>query len=108
MMILMRIERWDVRRDGALTDAALLHKLQALGYEPVRRAYPAGAMAAATIDNRARVEAVISGLIKVTVDEEPAILTAGDMVFIPPRAARRIEVVGTTSAFCFEASRDLS
>jgi len=44
----------------------------------------------------------------VTIDEEPAILTAGDMVFIPPRAARRIEVVGTTSAFCFEASRDLS
>ena len=96
-MILMRIERWDVRRDGALTDAALLHKLQALGYEPVRRAYPAGAMAAAEIDNRARVQAVISGLI---------ILTAGDMVFIPPRAARRLEVVGTTSAYCFEASRD--
>ena len=90
MMNLMRIERWDVRRDGALTDAALLHKLQALGYEPVRRAYPSGAMAAATID------------------EEPAILTAGDIVFIPPRTARRIEVVGTTSAFCFEASRDLS
>ena len=55
MVILMRIERWDVRRDGPLTDAALLHKLQALGYEPVRRAYPAGTMAAATIDNHARV-----------------------------------------------------
>jgi hypothetical protein len=104
-MILMRIERWDVRRDGALTEAALLHKLQALGYEPVRRDYPAGAMAAATIDNRARVEAVISGLIKVTIDEEPAILTAGDIVFIPSHAARRIEVVGATTAFCFEASR---
>ena len=108
MMNLMRIERWDVRRDGALTDAALLHKLQALGYEPVRRAYPSGAMAAVTIDDGVRVEAVISGLIKVTIDEEPAILTSGDIVFIPPRAARRIEVVGTTSAFCFEASRDLS
>jgi mannose-6-phosphate isomerase-like protein (cupin superfamily) len=104
-MILMRIERWDVRRDGALTDAALLHKLQALGYEPVRRAYPTGAMAAAKIDDRARVEAVISGLIKVTIDEEPAILTAGDIVFIPAGAARRLEVVGTSSAYCFEAAR---
>jgi hypothetical protein len=107
-MILMRIERWDVRRDGALTDAALLHKLQALGYDPVRRAYPAGAIAAATIDNGERIEAVISGLIKITIDDEPAILTAGDIVFIPPRAARRIEVVGTTAAFCFEASGDLT
>ena len=103
-MILMRIERWDVRRDGALTDAALLHKLQALGYEPVRRAYPTGAMAAAKIDDRARVEAVISGLIKITIDEEPAILTAGDIVFIPSGAARRLEVVGTSSAYCFEAA----
>ena len=108
MVILMRIERWDVRRDGPLTDAALLHKLQALGYEPVRRAYPAGTMAAATTDNHARVEAVIAGLIKVTIDEELAILTAGDIVFIPPRVARRLEVVGTGAAFCFEASRDLS
>jgi cupin domain len=106
-MILMRIERWDIRRDGALTDAALLHKLQALGFEPIRRAYPTGAMAAAKIDNRACVEAVISGLVKVTIDEEPAILTAGDIVFIPPGASRRLEVVGTSSAYCFEAaSRD--
>jgi mannose-6-phosphate isomerase-like protein (cupin superfamily) len=105
-MVLMRIERWDVRRDGALTDAALLHKLQALGYEPVRRVYPTGAMVAAKIENCARVEAVISGLIKITIDEEPAILTAGDIVFISPRATRRLEVVGTSSAYCFEASRD--
>jgi hypothetical protein len=103
MMLLMRIERWDVRRDGGLTDAALLHKLQALGYEPVRRAYPAGAMAASKIDSRARLEAVISGLVKITLDGESAILTDGDIVFIPPRAARRLEVVGTSPAYCFEA-----
>jgi len=107
MMLLMRIERWDVKRDGGLTDAALLHKLQALGFEPVGRVYPAGAVAAARIDTRARVEAVILGLIKVTVDGESAILAAGDMVFIPARATRRLEVVGTSPAYCFEAaSRD--
>jgi hypothetical protein len=104
MMLLMRIERWDVRRDGNLTDAALLHKLQALGFEPVGRVYPAGAMAAAKIDNRARVEAVILGLIKITIESESAILAAGDIVFIPARAARRLEVVGTSPAYCFEAA----
>lgn len=104
MMLLMRIERWDVRRDGNLTDAALLHKLQALGFEPVGRVYPTGAMAAAKIDNRARVEAVILGLIKITIESESAILAAGDIVFIPARAARRLEVVGTSPAYCFEAA----
>jgi len=103
MMLLMRIERWDVRRDGPLSQAALEHKLRALGYEPMLRTYPAGAIAAAQTDTRERIEAVVSGLIKVTIDGESAILTAGDIVFVPRGAARRLEVVGTAPAYCLEA-----
>jgi quercetin dioxygenase-like cupin family protein len=102
-MLLMRIERWDVRRDGPLSQAALEHKLRALGYEPVLRTYPAGAIAAAKTDTRERIEAVVTGLIKVTIDTESAILTAGDIVFVPRGAARRLEVVGTSPAHCLEA-----
>jgi quercetin dioxygenase-like cupin family protein len=103
-MLLMRIERWDVRRDGPLSQAALEHKLQAIGYEPVLRAYPAGAIAAAQTDTRERIEAVVSGLIKVTIEAESAILTAGDIVFVPRGAARRLEVVGASPALCLEAT----
>jgi quercetin dioxygenase-like cupin family protein len=103
MMLLMRIERWDVRRDGPLSQAALEHKLQALGYEPMLRTYPAGTIAAAQTDTRERIEAVVSGLIKVTIDGESAILTAGDIVFIPRGAARRLEVVGSSPAYCLES-----
>ena len=102
-MLLMRIERWDVRRDGPLSQAALEHKLRALQYDPVLRTYPAGAIAAAQADARERVDAVVSGLIKVTIDGESAILTAGDIVFVPRGAARRLEVVGTSPAHCLEA-----
>ena len=103
MMLLMRIERWDVRRDGPLSQPALEHKLRALGYEPVLRTYPAGAIAAAQADSRERTDAVVSGLIKVTIDGESAILTAGDIVFVPRGAARRLEVVGTATSYCLEA-----
>ena len=102
-MLLMRIERWDVRRDGPLSQPALEHKLRALGYEPMLRTYPAGAIAAAQTDTRGRVEAVVSGLIKVSIDDESAILTAGDIVFVPRGVARRLEVVGTAPAHCLEA-----
>ena len=102
-MLLMRIERWDVRRDGPLSQPALEHKLRALGYEPVLRTYPAGAIAATQTDTRERTEAVVTGLIKVTIDAESAILTAGDIVFVPRGAARRLEVVGTSPAHCLEA-----
>jgi uncharacterized protein (DUF1501 family) len=102
-MLLMRIERWDVRRDGPLTQAALEHKIRALGYEPSPRTYPAGAIVAPQTDARERLDAVVSGLIKVTIDEESAILTAGDIVFVPRGATRRLEVVGASPASCLEA-----
>jgi quercetin dioxygenase-like cupin family protein len=102
-MLLMRIERWDVRRDGALTQAALERKLRGLGYQPSSRTYPAGAMVAPQTDARERIDAVVSGLVKVTIEGESAILTAGDIVFVPGGASRRLEVVGASPAHSLEA-----
>ena len=103
MMLLMRIERWDVRRDGPLSEAALRQKLGRLGYEAGPRAHPPGPVAGVQIDSRERVQAVLAGLIKVTIDGEAAILTAGDVVFVPRGAVRRLEAVGTAAASCLEA-----
>ena len=103
MALRMRIERWDIRRDGPLTEAAVQHKVEALGYEPLPRPNPAGAIVSARIHPHERAEAVLAGLIKVTIDDESAILTAGDIVFIPGGATRRVEVVGTSPVFCLEA-----
>jgi len=103
MMLLMRIDRWDQRHDGPFTEAALRHKLRALGYDPLPRPNPAGAIASARVHPRGRAEAVVAGLIKVTIDGESAILTAGDIVFVPGGAARRVEPVGTAPVLCMEA-----
>ena len=37
------------------------------------------------------------------VSGDTAILTAGDIVFVPRGGARRLEVVGTSPAYCLEA-----
>jgi quercetin dioxygenase-like cupin family protein len=103
MMLLMRIERWDARRDGPLNDVALRQKLEARGFSVSGRTFPGGAVAAAQADSRDRVQAVVSGLLKVTIDGESAILTAGDMVFVPRGAIRRVEVVGLAPVRFFEA-----
>lgn len=104
MMMLMRIERWDVRRDGPLTEASLHQKITELGYEPKPRTYPAGTVAAAHCESDECVAAVLRGLIKVIIDGESAILAAGDIVFVPRGAVRRVEVVGTVGAHCLEAA----
>ena len=103
MALLMQVDRWDQRRDGPLTEAALQHKLKVLGYDPLPRSNPAGAIVSARVHHRQRAEAVIAGLVKVTIDDESVILTAGDIVFVPRGAARRIEPVGSAPVLCIEA-----
>ena len=103
MTLLMRIERWDARRDGVLTEPAVSDKLRTLGYEPLPRPLASGAIASARVHRRDRLEAVLAGLLKVTIDGESAILTAGDIVFIPAGADRRLEAVGTSPVQCLEA-----
>jgi len=102
MTLLMRIERWDARRDGPLSETALQHKLDSRGYQVSARTYPAGTVVAAQAGLDEGIQAVVSGLLKVTIDRESAILTAGDLVFVPRGVVRRLEVVGPSPARCLE------
>ena len=101
--LLMRVERWDVHRDGTLTEGALQSKLTTLGYSCLPSSNPAGAIASARVHHSDRLAAVLAGLLKVTIDGESAILTAGDIVFVPAGTARRVETVGTSPVHCLEA-----
>ncbi len=108
MMLLMRIERWDARRDGPLSEAALVQKLESRGYQVEKRQYPAGTVAAGQAAAGEGIQAVVSGLLKVTIDGESAILTAGDLVFVPRGALRRLEVLGPSPALCLEGDARVS
>jgi mannose-6-phosphate isomerase-like protein (cupin superfamily) len=103
MTLLIQVNRWDERSDGSLTETGLQQKLKTLGYDPLPRSNPAGAIVSARVHHRDRADAVIAGLLKVTIDEESVILTAGDIVFVPRGAARRIEPVGSAPVLCIEA-----
>jgi Cupin domain len=97
-----RIERWDVRLDGPLSEEALQRKIELLGYVLAARTYPS-ALAAATRDSREGLTAVVRGLVKLTIEGHPELLTAGDLAFVPAGAERRLEMVGPAPALCLEA-----
>jgi quercetin dioxygenase-like cupin family protein len=103
MLTVMRIDRWDPRRDGPVTEAGLRQKVEACGYQVSSFAWPAGTVVAAQTQDRERVDAVVAGILKITLDGESAILTAGDMVYVPRGAVRRVEVVGSSTAHCLDA-----
>ena len=103
MGLRLQVDRWDQRRDGLLSERALQEKLKGLGYDPLPRSNPAGAIVSARVHGRERADAVIAGLLKVSIDDESVILTAGDIVVVPAGAARRIEPVGSAPVLCIEA-----
>jgi quercetin dioxygenase-like cupin family protein len=103
MLTVMRIDRWDLRRDGPVTEAALRQKVASRGYDVCTFAWPAGTIVPAQTQQRERVDAVVAGIVKITLDGESAILTAGDMVYVPRGAIRRVEVVGSNTAHCIDA-----
>jgi quercetin dioxygenase-like cupin family protein len=103
MVRVMRIERWDPRRDGALSETALRLKLETRGYEVSRCHWPAGTTVGPEVHTGERIDAVVSGLVRITIDEESAILTAGDLVFVPRGAVRSVQVVGASPAQSFDA-----
>ena len=100
---LMRIERWDSRRDGPLTESALRQKIETRGYQVSDRTYPPETVVAGQAVDCERLDAVASGMLRVTLDGESAILTAGDMLLVPRGSDRRVEVVGLSPVHCLEA-----
>ena len=53
--------------------------------------------------DKERLGAVVTGIVKFTLDGESAILTAGDIVYVPRGAVRKVEVVGSATAHCLDA-----
>jgi len=88
-----------------VTEGAVQGKLTSLGYDLVPLVDPHGAIVSARVHPLHRADAVLAGLLKVTIEGESAILTAGDIVFVPAGAVRRVEPVGTSPILCVEAVR---
>jgi mannose-6-phosphate isomerase-like protein (cupin superfamily) len=101
--LLMEVNRWDQQADGPLSEAALQRKLKTLGYDPFPRVNATGVIVSARVHHCERAAAVIAGLLKVTIDAETVILTAGDIVSIPRGAQSRIEPIGNAPVLCIEA-----
>ncbi len=99
----LRVERWDARRDGPMTARALEDKITALGYRLLPLCDPQGAIVSARVHPLDRAVAVLAGLLKVTIEGESAILTVGDIGFVPAGCTRRVEPLGTSPILCVEA-----
>jgi ethanolamine utilization protein EutQ (cupin superfamily) len=92
---MLRVQRWDAARDGVLTAHRLRERLEAQGlWVTEQRFAPATSHAFAAVDYDV-LHVVLTGLVKVRVGNETAMLGAGDTLFVPAGAAGVFEVVGS-------------
>lgn len=99
----MQLERWDADRDGVLNEAALRQKLERLGYSVSRYVYPSGTCFPDHSHAVDKIDAVLSGVFRITTPEGAADLRAGDAIFVPRWTVHSAEVIGDENVVSLDA-----
>jgi quercetin dioxygenase-like cupin family protein len=99
----MKVERWNVERDGALSQQALLRKLEKLGYSVCRYTYPPGTYFPPHTHSQDKMDVVISGRFRIRMGGEELVLEAGDALLVPRGAEHSAEVVGAQPVVSLDA-----
>lgn len=101
----MQIEYWDEARDGVLSELAMRHKLENRGYEVTRYVYPPGTWFPPHEHARDKIDGVLSGQFRLTLQGKAVVLQAGDCLTIPHGVVHAAEVVGNEPVISLDAVR---
>lgn len=94
MQLFLQVERWDPEKDGPLSEPALRQKLKRLGFVANRYVYPAGTYFGAHTHEVDKMDAVLSGEFRISLEGGSVVLGPGDAIYVPRGAQHSAEVVG--------------
>jgi quercetin dioxygenase-like cupin family protein len=101
----MQIEHWHPEHDGPLNEAALRRKLERRGYQVTRYVYSPGMFFPEHDHPVDKVDAVVSGRFRVSMQGREAVLEAGDLMLVPKHMAHTAEVVGEEPVVSLDGAR---
>lgn len=99
----MEVEHWDDKADGPLTEAGMREKLESRGYSVSRYLYPPGTWFPDHTHGMDKIDGVLAGRFRMTMNGESVILEAGDCLFVPQGAVHSAEVVGSDPVVSLDA-----
>lgn len=97
------IEYWDTTIDGELTENNLRRKLEIQGYSVHKYVYPPGTRFPEHTHDVDKIDAVVSGSFRLTVEDQSFILEAGDCLAVPAHVSHCAEVVGEEPVVSLDA-----
>jgi quercetin dioxygenase-like cupin family protein len=101
----MKVKKWNSETEGPLSEKAMRRKLASLGYQVSRYVYPPGTFFPDHTHGIDKIDAVISGRFRMTLEGKAVILEPGDSLEVPRGAVHSAEVVGNEPVVSLDATR---
>ena len=101
----LNIEHWDPRVEGELTELKLRRKLERQGFSVTRYVYSPGTYFPDHTHGVEKIDAVLAGRFRMTLENQTVVLEAGDCLLVPQGAVHSAEVVGDESVISLDAIR---
>jgi quercetin dioxygenase-like cupin family protein len=101
----MRAESWDETRDGPFTEEAIRRRLEGMGYRVSRYVYSPGTVFPDHRHDIDKIDAVVSGRFRMSMEGREVVLTAGDWLEVPRGTVHSAEVVGSDPVVSLDATR---
>jgi quercetin dioxygenase-like cupin family protein len=90
----VKVERWNRGKQGPVSEAKLRNRLETEGYSVVRQTYVPGTRFEPHTHQTDKVDAVISGRLRVVIAGETVMLGPGDLIRVPRGWEHSAEVDG--------------
>ncbi len=100
----IRLERWTAE-DGPLTEKRLMSAMERDGYEVSVYTYREGTVFPEHVHAQDKCDAVLEGVLRITVDGVAYDLEAGDRLFLPAGTRHAAEVRGRRTVLSLDGTR---
>ncbi|HET7442756.1 MAG TPA: cupin domain-containing protein [Terriglobales bacterium] len=104
----MKVERWDPEDDETLSEQTLRRKLEKLGYRVNRYVYSVGTRFPVHSHEVDKMDAVLSGEFRITINGESVVLGPGDAIEVPHGVEHSAEVVGDRSVVSLDGEKKVA
>jgi mannose-6-phosphate isomerase-like protein (cupin superfamily) len=102
----MKVEHWNIQTDGPLSEQAMRNKLRDRGYSVTCYHYPPSTYFPDHTHEVDKIDAVLAGQFRMTMDGQSFVLKAGDCLAVPKRVIHSAEVVGNETVVSLDAVRN--
>lgn len=98
-----KVEHWNTEQDGLLSEAALIKKLETMGYFCTTYIYPPGTFFDDHTHAVDKIDAVLKGRFSIGMGGKMITLEAGDWIHVPCGALHNARVIGNENVVSIDA-----